>query len=45
MAREAVAAWRALSALSKFADAGGVSIEGLESSRLTWAVWDAVLFR
>ena len=36
-------AWRALSALLKSADAGGVSIEGLESSCFTGAFWDAVL--
>ena len=38
MAREAVAAWGALSAFVKSADAGGVSGDGLGSSFLTGAV-------
>ena len=45
MAREAVTAWRTLSAFFKSADAGGVGIEGLGSLRLTWAFCDAVLSR
>lgn len=38
-----MAAWFALSAFLKSADAGGVRISGLGSLRLAWVVLDAVL--